>query len=285
MNIPADLMSGVWAHLRNRDTRPRPNPAEGRGRVKVTNHATGPEMWIYDEIGYWGITASDVVAELSALGSAATLTVHMNTPGGDVFDGIAIYNALADHPATVTVVVDSLAASAGSFIAMAGDTVRMNRSSQMMIHDASGLCIGNSADMAEMQTMLDRISDTIASMYAARAGGDTASWRGLMQAETWYSADEAVAAGLADETATEQADADPEAALVAAFDLTCFHYAGRDESPGPVPVAAAVEPEPEAETPPPVVFDTDQFRAAMASPPQPTFDTDLFRTEMEAAAR
>lgn len=280
MDVPTDLMSAVWAHLRNRDARPRPPLAEGRGRLKVTDHGSGgADMYIYDEIGYWGVTATDVVDQLAGMRNVSSLTVHVNSPGGDVFDGVAIYNALADHSAAVNVIVDGLAASAASFIAMAGDTVTMNRSSQMMIHDASGLCIGNATDMAAMQAMLDRTSDTIAAMYAARAGGNTASWRDLMRAETWYSAAEAVTAGLADEAASEEDEDDDveDVAVAAHFDLTCFHYAGRDAAPDPAPAAAVVE------QPVAAVFDPDLFKAAMAQP-RPTFDPDLFRTRMKEAA-
>src|SRR5690606_8034659 len=103
------------------------------------------------------------------------------------------------HQAHVTVIVDSLAASIASVIAMAGDRVVMAKNATMMIHDGHGLSIGNAADMREMADLLDKVSDNIASVYAERAGGDVAEWRERMRAETWYSADEAVSAGLADE--------------------------------------------------------------------------------------
>src|SRR3546814_8255536 len=84
---------------------------------------------------------------------------HISSPGGDVFDGLAILNSLRQHKATVNVVVDGIAASAASFIAMAGDTVKMAPQSVMMIHDASGLVIGNSRDMQEMADLLEKTSD------------------------------------------------------------------------------------------------------------------------------
>src|SRR5690606_38136643 len=126
----------------------------------------------------------------------------------DVFDGVAIYNALRDHPADVAVRVDGLAASAASFIAQAGDKVTMNRGSQLMIHDAWGLCIGPAADMRETAALLDRVSDTIAGLYAARAGGTVEDWREAMLAESWYSAEEAVEANLADEVVPAKGDSD-----------------------------------------------------------------------------
>ena len=198
--VSGRLVADVWQHLRARDQRPRPARPENR-RLKVVNSDDGATARIdlMDEIGYWGTTAQDFVDELLAI-DAATIELHLNSPGGDVFDGVAIMNALADHPATVNVVVDALAASAASFVAMAGDSVKMNRGSQMMIHDASGFAYGNASDMTEMASLLDRVSDMIAELYADRAGESTEHWRDLMRAETWYSAAEAVEAGLADES-------------------------------------------------------------------------------------
>ena len=231
--VPAEVMARVWAHLRARDARPRPTLPEGRGRLRIVNQDDSADLYLYDEIGFWGIPATMVVEQLLDITSPA-VTVHINSPGGDVFDGIAIYNALRDHHATVTVRVDALAASAASLIAMAGDEIHMNRGSQMMIHDASGVAMGNAATMREMMNLLDRVSDTIAGIYAVRAGGDVGGWRELMRAETWYSANEAVSAGLADDL--DKTVPDEDAAPVAArFDLalTSFLYAGRGQAPTP----------------------------------------------------
>jgi len=156
------------------------------------------EIHIYDEIGYFGVTAADFVRDLGKV-SAKNITLRINSPGGDVFDGIAIFNALKAHRATVNVFVDGLAASAASFIAMAGDTVTMMGHSQLMIHDASGLCIGPAEDMRKMADLLDKISDNIASIYAEKAGGTTDEWRDRMRAEMWLSDEEAVDMGLADQ--------------------------------------------------------------------------------------
>lgn len=156
------------------------------------------EILIYEEIGFWGITADEFVQELNNIKSKS-ITLRLNSPGGGVFDSIAIYNALVAHKAKVHVQVDALAASGASIIAMAGDTITMMVGSQMMIHDALGIEIGNAKAMREMAKFLDGQSDNIATVYAARAGGDTKDWRALMLAETWMLAQEAVDAGLADE--------------------------------------------------------------------------------------
>lgn len=155
-------------------------------------------VFIMDEIGEWGVTASDFARELRDV-KASTIELHISSNGGSVFDGLAILNALRSHPATVNVVIDGIAASAASFIAMAGNKISMAPQAVMMIHDAAALAVGNSRDMADMATLLEKTSDNIAAIYASRAGGTVESWRGAMRAETWYSDHEAVAAGLADE--------------------------------------------------------------------------------------
>ena len=156
------------------------------------------EVWIYNEISMWGITADDFVDELQKL-DATGITCHINCKGGDVFDGIAIFRALRSHKATVTTVVDSIAASIASVIAQGGDVRVMNKHSQMMIHEASSIQYGDAAAMREMADLLDRQSDVIAGIYADRSGKSAEDFRASMKSETWYTDQEAVDAGLADE--------------------------------------------------------------------------------------
>lgn len=158
------------------------------------------DIMITGEIG-WDVDAGMFARALAApdVVSATTLHVSVNSIGGDVFDGIGIYNALVGHGAQVNVTVTGLAASIASVIAMAGDKVIMGRGAEMMIHDAHAVQVGNAADMAKMAEILDKCSDNIASFYAERAGGDASDWRAVMRDEKWYSAQEAVDAGLADE--------------------------------------------------------------------------------------
>lgn len=163
----------------------------------------GAEIFIYDEIGgSAGVSADDFVKDLNEIDSDQ-ITLRINSPGGSVFDAIAIYNALIQHPANVHVRVDALAASAASIVAMAGDTVEMMVGSQLMIHDALGMEQGNAKQMREMGAFLDKQSDNIASIYAARVGDKSPEalkeWRNLMLAETWMFAQEAVDIGLADQ--------------------------------------------------------------------------------------
>ena len=170
-----------------------------QGWFKVVNATdTEAELYVYDEIGGWGVQAASFADTLRGIGDVKSLTVRINSPGGDYFDGVAIHNMLSQHKATVRVVIDGLAASAATIVAMAGDTVEIGQGGQMMIHDALVATIGNAQDLREMADQLDRTSEDIAAMYARRAGGTATEWRDKMRAETWFTAEEAVAAGLAD---------------------------------------------------------------------------------------
>jgi ATP-dependent protease ClpP protease subunit len=208
---------------------------EARSWYRITNAASADEaeVMLYDEVGGWyGATADQFIADLRGV-TAPNLRVRINSPGGSVFEGVAIANALRAHPANITVQVDGIAASIASVIAMAGDRIEMGPNTMLMIHDASGVCLGNAADMEEMAELLDLISDNIADAYAARAGGTREQWRERMKAETWYLPEDAVENGLADEavqapksgTPTEP-DEEPEPEMARAFDLAAYGYHG-----------------------------------------------------------
>lgn len=221
-------------------------PGTDEGWYRITNTvdeggSPTASVHIYGDIGSWGITAASFVEELKAV-DAAEIHLFVNSPGGEVFDGLAIHNALRSHRARVMVQVDSLAASIASVIAMAGDRIVMSPHSQMMIHDAQGVSCGNPEELREYADFLDRQSDNIAAVYAERAGGTKAQWRKRMQAETWYFADEAVEAGLADEVCKpKRMDPDEDApgmddrAIAAAWDLSVYNYAhtSREQAPAP----------------------------------------------------
>lgn len=177
-----------------------PAPPTGRDWYRIRNAAgTTAEILMYDEIGYYGVTAKDFAAALSDV-TATSIDLRISSPGGDVFDGIAIYEALLRHPAKVTAYIDGIAASIASVIAMAADRRVIGRNSSFMIHDASALCVGQSKDMRETAALLERISNNIADIYQHRTGlEDATHWRSLMKAETWWTGPEAVKAGLATE--------------------------------------------------------------------------------------
>jgi len=155
------------------------------------------EVMIYDEIGYFGITAKQLVNEINAL-KVNRITVAINSPGGDVFDGIAIYNALKMHDATIAVRVDGLAASIASIIAMAGDEITMADTAYMMIHNPWSIEVGEADAMRKTADLLDKLTGTLLATYAKRTGGNTEEIQNMMNAETWMTADEAVASGFAD---------------------------------------------------------------------------------------
>ena len=160
------------------------------------------EVWIYDVIGEdflgVGIVAKTFVKDLMAL-DVAHIALHINSPGGSVWDGQAIYNAIARHPAKVTTYVDGLAASIASVIALAGDTVIMAENALMMIHKGWARVIGNADEMRDSADVLDKIDETIAGIYERKTGKDSAEIASAMAEETWYTASEAVDFGLADQ--------------------------------------------------------------------------------------
>lgn len=155
------------------------------------------EILLYDEIGWFGISAKDFVLALAQAGDGP-VHLRINSPGGDVFDGMAIYNALKAHTAPVTVTIDGIAASAASFIAMAGSTIQMAETSMLMIHNAWGLVIGNRNDMLETAAVLEKIDGQLAAVYAGRTGKPAGDFAAMMDAETWFTAAEAQAGGLCD---------------------------------------------------------------------------------------
>ncbi len=164
--------------------------------------ADDAELLIYDVIGenWWGdgLTAKKFDADLKALKNPKRIDVRINSIGGDVFDGVAIYNTLARHPARKTVYVDGLAASAASVIAMSGDEIRVGEGTFVMIHNAWGMAVGDSIEMRRTADLLDSVSGQLAEIYSRRTGRSAGDVRRMMDAETWMDPDTAVAEGFAD---------------------------------------------------------------------------------------
>ena len=146
-------------------------------RIVEAKKGEATKVYIYDEIGFWGTTAKDFAATLSEI-DTDQIELHLNSPGGSVFDGLAISAALKDHKAKVTAKVDGMAASAASFILQAADKRLITRNAQVMIHDAKAYAGGNAEQMRKAAELLDRVSDNIADIYAVRSGqGTVESWR------------------------------------------------------------------------------------------------------------
>lgn len=165
------------------------------------------EIWIYEQIGedWWsgeGITAKGFQKELSAI-KAKEIDLHINSPGGNVFDGITIYNLLKQHPAKITTYIDGLAASIASVIALSGDSVTMAENALWMMHNPSGMVMGTSQDMRSMADVLDKVRSSIAMAYVGKSGKSEDEVYELMDDETWMTAEEAKSAGLVDDIGSE----------------------------------------------------------------------------------
>lgn len=239
----------------------------------LVDRPSAAAIYIYDVIGctcWWDddcrcMTAKNLIDELQGL-RVDELHIHINSPGGEVDDGIAIYNTLRNHPARKTTFIDSLAASAASFIALAADEVVIALTGQIMIHDASTIAIGDADELRETADLLDRYSNNIAGIYSRKSGRSVEEFRELMKAETWFTGAEAVEAGLADRTdedTEEESGEDMQERMTARHNLSlfAFRYAGREKAPAPA-LTNHVEPKPLAE-PEPVI---EPAAAAAAEP-------------------
>lgn len=181
------------------------------------------ELVLYGFVGenYWGdgFTASDVIDALAELGRDADVTARINSGGGYTDDGIAIYNALVAHKGNVAIVVDAMAASAASVIAMAGDTITMRAGSLMMIHDPAGHTWGNADKHEKSVEQLNKLADLMAGIYADQSGEDAEDIREDMKAEIWLTGEEAVDRGFATDTESGKSKS------VAAFDYRVYDHA------------------------------------------------------------
>ena len=196
----------------------------------IRARASGTEVLIYDEIGAYGVSAKGFLAELAALPEATPLALRLNSPGGSVFDAVAIYNALLRHSGTVTVWIDGIAASAASYIAMAGDEIVMPENAFLMIHDPSGLVMGTAEDMRSTAEALDKVKVSLIQGYAAKSGKPDDEIATLMATETWLDAKDALDLGFIDRIAEP-------VKLAASFDVARFRNAP------PEVVDAASEPD------------------------------------------
>lgn len=171
--------------------------------IMAASQSTENTISILDIIGedYWsgnGVTSKRVAAALRAIGDQDVF-VDLNSPGGDFFEGVAIYNALRAHPKKVTVRILGLAASAASVIAMAGDEIQIGKAGFLMVHNAWVIAVGNRHDLAEAAKTMEPFDDAMATVYSERAGVKKAKAAEWMDNETWFNGEQAVDAGLADE--------------------------------------------------------------------------------------
>ena len=192
------------------------------------------KLLLYGELG-WEVRAAEFVPAIDAV-TDSHIDLHISSPGGDVFEALTIMNALKEHPATKTVYIDGLAASAASFIAVGiGGEVIMRPGAEMMIHNAQGGAWGDMNDMHAIIERLDSASATIADIYAAKTGTDAATWRAAMDAETWFSADEALAAGLVDRVEAAGEGVDNRKLAGVSNTVRGGRYRRREDAPAPQP--------------------------------------------------
>lgn len=177
----------------------------GKSWFNINNSGNVTAVYLHSDIGGYGVTSADFAREISGLGD---FELHFNSQGGSVWEGLAIYANIQQHNGVVTGIVDSLAASAASIIACACDSLLMAKNARLMVHDAAvgyGEVQGNAEtlrsfvkDIEQAADFLDEISDTAADIYVDKAGGTRKTWRATMKQETWYNAQAAVKAKLAD---------------------------------------------------------------------------------------
>ena len=185
--------------------------------LRIEN-ATGEEatVYLYDSIGWLGVEAQPFVSDLAAI-TAGTIRLRINSPGGDVFAGTAIYNALREHGARVITQIDGVAASIASIIALAGDEVHIAEGAFFMIHNPFMVAIGDAEEMRRAADLLDKVRGQLAAVYVRKTGMDLGEVESLMDEETWFTAEEAVDAGFADQVAGDEA-------AEASFDLSVFNH-------------------------------------------------------------
>jgi ATP-dependent Clp protease protease subunit len=205
------------------------------------------EVLIYDVVGYdWygdGITVANLSTQIKAAGDFESFCIRINSPGGDVFEGVAIANLLRAQGKPIAVHIDGVAASIASVIAMAGDTICMGQGSMMMIHNAWTYTAGSAAELRKTADTLDKISGSLAETYVTRTGKTLEVIQALMDAETWLSAEECVAEGFATEVVSRaEEDRNEALALAAAFSRQ-FAKAPRFEAATPEPEQVPAPPE------------------------------------------
>lgn len=221
------------------------------------------EVLIYDEIGFWGITAKQFIDDFKKIPAEAKVMMRINSPGGDVFDSLAIHNVIKRHPGEVSATVDGLAASGASIIAMAAKTLAMPENSFLMIHNSSGLAMGNAGDMRDLADILEKIDSALVATYVAKTGQTPEAIAKMLDEETWLTAQEAKDQGFADE-------------VIAPVKLAARASYNRFKNPPQALMTANADPEPTPEPTP-----TPEPEPA----PEPTITPEQARAEGEARAR
>lgn len=174
-------------------------------KYRIVNKGKSAELYLYGYVGGWdGITDERVAADLQAIGKVDVINVRLNSIGGNVMQGNAIYNLLKSNRARIEVDIDGAACSIASVIACAGDVVRMARNALYMIHDPSGVAEGNAADMRATANLLDLVREQLVDTYVQRTGLTAQAVSDYMSAETWFKAADAAQLGFVDFVTDQQ---------------------------------------------------------------------------------
>ena len=196
--------------------------SNGLNSVRMIAGGKKAEIMIYDVIGesffFDGVTAKSVAESLAAIGAAEEIDVRINSPGGSVWQGMAIYNGLKNHSAKINVHIDGLAASMATIVAMAGDTISMAQNAMFMIHEPRTFAEGTAEDLLSQASLLEKLTTQAVRTYASRTKMKEEDLRAAMSAETWYTAEEAKAAGFITNIAANKQ-------ITAHFDVSKFEKA------------------------------------------------------------
>jgi ATP-dependent protease ClpP protease subunit len=268
-------------------------------RFRFTAESSELELFIYGSISSWNISARWVAETLRAHPNAKTIKLRINSPGGSVFEGAAIFNLLARHPAKKEVDIDGLAASAASWIVMAGDIRRIGLNGFFMIHEAQGEAWGPASEMEKTAALLRKMNAQQIDIYAKRSKLSRAAIAKAVEEETWYTAAEALKAGFVTATSAELDAADPASALVevdsqlADFGfrkapheaLAPFSFAASAQRPPSAPVpddvlALALSAVPQQQLD--LIEPTDQPARAVGSGNEPTQEDSMNKTVLAA---
>jgi ATP-dependent protease ClpP protease subunit len=250
-------------------------PRKSQG-FEIRVKANEAEILLYEEIDqYFGIGAKAFREELKAAGDVSRIKVRVNSPGGNIFDGLAIYNSLKSHPAHKVVVIDGVALSMASVIAMAGDEIEIAESGFIMIHNPTNVAVGDSEDMRQMSDLLDKLKDQLVNIYALRTKQDPETIASWMDSETWMTAAESVERGFADRSMKTLA-------VAATFDMSRFSNTptnlNRGDNTMPESKMESVTNTATLQTPPPVANYTEIVGAC------PCADSDFICSQLKANA-
>ena len=184
------------------------NLAREKRPVNLVQNETGATIYVYDVISSdWGVSAMSVIQAIAQAGESETLTVRVNSPGGDVFESKAIIAAIQSFKGKTVAIIDGLCASAATSIAIACNEVEMASGALFMVHNASGMAYGDKTDMRNTADLLEKVEGTIVAGYVEKTGKDAEDIAAMMEKETWMTADEALANGFVDRIGPEKATA------------------------------------------------------------------------------